>query len=124
MCSRSGVLGYNDFVSLKNDLINLQWARRRTGDISAVEIIFPVVAGTPNKSHIFPILHCTLEVRADSRKRAQVTARSAYQETWLIPEPKDESTVFRDVLDLPDLDTADFNFSCLRRFEVSKEGIK
>jgi hypothetical protein len=124
MCCRSGVLCYNDFISLKNDLIDLQWARRWAGDISTVEIIFPVVAGTPNKSHIFPILHCTLKVRADSRKRAKVTAGSTYQKSWLIPEPKDESAVFGDILDLSDLDTTDFNFSCLRRFEVGKEGIK
>jgi hypothetical protein len=121
---RSSVLCYDDFVSLKNDLINLQWARGRPRDISTIEIVFPVVTGAPDDSHVFPILHCTLEVRADSRKRAQVTAGSTYQEAWLIPEPKNESTVFGDVLDLSDLDTTDFHFSCLRRFEVGEEGIK
>jgi hypothetical protein len=124
MSCSSDVLGYDDFISLKNDFIGFQGSRRWSRDISAIEIVLPVVTSAPDKSHIFAILHSALEMRTDCRERPQLSTCCAYQKGGLIPEPEDESAVFRDILNLPDLNAVDFDSSSFWRLEIGKEGIK
>jgi hypothetical protein len=124
MSCSSDVLSYDDFISLKNDFVGFQWPRRRSRDISAIEIVLPVVTSAPDKPHIFAILHSALEMRTDCRECPQISTCCTYQKGGLLPEPKHESAVLGDILNLLDLNAVDLNSFSFWRLEIAEEGIK
>src|SRR5208337_1198487 len=74
-------------------LKTLQGARRRTRNISAVEIVLAVMAGTPDLAQIVAVLHCAGQMRASRRHGAILSAGSADQQTRVITKPENLSTV-------------------------------
>jgi hypothetical protein len=82
------------------------------------------VTRAPDKSHILAVLHSALEVCTDCRERPQISTCCTYQKGGLLPEPKDESAVLGNILNLSNFDAVDLDLSSFRRLEVSKEGIE
>jgi hypothetical protein len=65
--SLSGSLN-NNIIAAHVDLISLQRARRRAGNVFAIQVVLPVVAGTPDKVQLWIVLNRAIQMGTGCRK--------------------------------------------------------
>jgi hypothetical protein len=88
------------------------------------QIVFSVVASTPNSAEVFAILHCTVEMGACRREGPQIPGNSSEQNNRLRTEFDNLTAILWYVGELANLDTRDFDLTLGWRFQVCEHGIE
>src|SRR5215831_7075739 len=81
--------------------ILFQWSWRRPSDHLAIQVVQPVVAGTPDLLSIRTVLHRAVQVGAGGGKSPPFAARGTDQKAWLASEFENPATVGPQVCYLP-----------------------
>jgi hypothetical protein len=113
-----------DLFAFQNHTVFFQGPGWRTRYVSAIEVVFAVVARAPNHPEVALVLHCAIEVRANRRKGAELISGAPHKQHWLVSESNDNATVFRNVRKPAGVYACDFHLRLARGLKIGKQRIQ